>query len=101
MVSGKQDTVLGKRYVLRHGADASSNEIKLKFYAYYKAATKGKDIGAEPGMFSFEGRAKWGAWKKFLDEHGSLDEDELKGLGEKMYVELFKDLFQEAGAEKK
>lgn len=41
-----------------------SNEIKLKFYCYYKQATIG-DCNTEcPGIFEFQKKALWNEWNK-------------------------------------
>ncbi|CAJ0583176.1 unnamed protein product, partial [Mesorhabditis spiculigera] len=46
----------------KDGPLATSNEEKLKYYAYFKQVTVG-DVNTErPGMFSFVEKAKWDAW---------------------------------------
>eukprot|EP01060_Flectonema_neradi_P029145 TRINITY_DN395_c2_g1_i2.p1 TRINITY_DN395_c2_g1~~TRINITY_DN395_c2_g1_i2.p1 ORF type:complete len:448 (+),score=105.44 TRINITY_DN395_c2_g1_i2:65-1345(+) len=39
-----------------------SNETKLQIYALYKQTTEGDNTRKQPGMFDFEGKAKWAAW---------------------------------------
>jgi acyl-CoA-binding protein len=41
-----------------------TNDIKLKFYGYYKQATLGECTTQKPGLFDPVGRAKWEAWNK-------------------------------------
>ena len=39
-----------------------SNDTKLKIYSLYKQAIEGDNTRKQPGMFDFEGKAKWNAW---------------------------------------
>jgi diazepam-binding inhibitor (GABA receptor modulating acyl-CoA-binding protein) len=41
-----------------------TNDDLLALYGLYKQATVGDNKEAEPGYFSFEAKAKWGAWTK-------------------------------------
>jgi len=44
-----------------------SDDIKLKFYAYYKQATIG-DCNTEcPGIFQFQKKALWNEWNKLKE----------------------------------
>merc|ERR1711934_986586 len=47
----------------------ASNDEKLKMYGFYKQATVGNVNVDRPGMFSFEGKAKWDAWKAVEGMH--------------------------------
>ena len=42
-----------------------SNEIKLKFYSYYKQVTEGPCNTEQPYFFKVVERAKWDAWNSF------------------------------------
>ncbi|KAJ7364328.1 acyl CoA binding protein-domain-containing protein [Mycena albidolilacea] len=50
-----------------------STDVKLYFYARFKQATIGDISTSRPGMFDFEGKAKWDAWKQVTDENKSKD----------------------------
>ena len=50
------------RSLPKDGPVKPDNDTKLKFYSFYKQATEGDVKGDRPGMFSFEGKAKWDAW---------------------------------------
>ena len=45
------------------GGKKATNEEKLTCYGLFKQATVGDCAGDRPGMFSFEARAKYDAWK--------------------------------------
>jgi len=55
-----------------------SNDHLLLLYGLYKQVTVGDNNTAEPGMFSFEGKAKWKAW----NEHKGKPKDQ----AEKEYI---------------
>jgi len=44
-----------------------TNMDKLKLYALYKQARRGKVQGQRPGMFDAVGRAKWDSWESLAD----------------------------------
>ncbi|KAL4624628.1 acyl-CoA-binding domain-containing protein 5-like [Arapaima gigas] len=44
-----------------------SDELKLRFYGYYKQATKGPCNIPKPGFWDSEGKAKWEAWNSLGD----------------------------------
>ncbi|KAL0488454.1 hypothetical protein AKO1_015625 [Acrasis kona] len=50
----------------------TSNEDKLKYYAYYKQATEGPATGKRPGVFDLVARYKYDAWAKL----GKLSKEE-------------------------
>ena len=40
-----------------------SDQLKLKFYGYFKQATMGPCSQPRPGFWDVKGRAKWQAWE--------------------------------------
>lgn len=46
----------------KNGPFQPSNEMLLKFYAYFKQASSGPSKTGRPSMFSVVERAKWDAW---------------------------------------
>lgn len=40
-----------------------SDDLKLKFYAYYKQATEGPNETPKPSFYDIVGKYKWSAWK--------------------------------------
>jgi len=53
----------------KEGPQQPSDQVRLKFYSYYKQATVGKCNTSGPGMFSLDlvGKAKWNAWNGLGD----------------------------------
>jgi diazepam-binding inhibitor (GABA receptor modulating acyl-CoA-binding protein) len=51
------------------------DDIKLKFYAYYKQATIGDCNTDCPGMFEFQKKAMWNEWNNLK---GTLKNDAVK-----------------------
>lgn len=49
------------------GSYQPSNELMLRFYAYFKQATQGPCKGARPAFWDLVSRAKYDAWKKLGD----------------------------------
>lgn len=49
------------------GSYQPSNELMLRFYAYFKQATLGPCCDARPGFWDLVGRAKHDAWKRLGD----------------------------------
>lgn len=47
----------------KSGTFHPSNDLKLKFYSYYKQATEGPCEIPKPGFWDIINRAKWDAWK--------------------------------------
>ncbi|KAI1283012.1 Acyl-CoA-binding domain-containing protein 5 [Halotydeus destructor] len=45
----------------------TSDELKLKFYAYYKQATEGPNHTSKPSFYDIVGKYKWNAWKSLGD----------------------------------
>ncbi|KAK7505696.1 hypothetical protein BaRGS_00002967 [Batillaria attramentaria] len=64
------------------------NDVKLKIYALFKQATKGKCNVPKPGALDFVGKAKWEAWNSL----GAMSQDD----AQKEYIDLVNGL---AGAE--
>lgn len=73
-----------------------------QLYAYYKVATtavtpQSANI-SRPGMFDFQGRAKYDAWVKHGSElekaHHGKSTPELATLAKARYIEIAKDKFQ-------
>ncbi|XP_005104182.1 enoyl-CoA delta isomerase 2 isoform X2 [Aplysia californica] len=48
-------------------SEAPGNDVKLKMYALFKQATKGKNTTPKPGMMDIVGKAKWSAWSELGD----------------------------------
>lgn len=46
----------------KNGPFQPSNEMLLKFYAYFKQATQGDCKTSKPSIFKVVERAKWDAW---------------------------------------
>ena len=69
-------------YLFIPGPYQPSNDMKLKFYGYYKQATQGKCNQAKPSFWDVVGRAKWSAWNNCenmtKDEAKQLYIDEIK-----------------------
>eukprot|EP00405_Crypthecodinium_cohnii_P006638 CAMPEP_0194782604 /NCGR_PEP_ID=MMETSP0323_2-20130528/78779_1 /TAXON_ID=2866 ORGANISM="Crypthecodinium cohnii, Strain Seligo" /NCGR_SAMPLE_ID=MMETSP0323_2 /ASSEMBLY_ACC=CAM_ASM_000346 /LENGTH=96 /DNA_ID=CAMNT_0039721431 /DNA_START=59 /DNA_END=349 /DNA_ORIENTATION=+ len=40
------------------------NDRKLALYGFFKQINDGDVTGERPGMFNFEAKSKWDAWKK-------------------------------------
>lgn len=60
-----------ENFFLRHffhfypiGPYQPSHAVMLKFYGYYKQASKGKCSQPKPSFWDVVGRAKWEAWNK-------------------------------------
>lgn len=49
------------------GSYQPSNELMLRFYAYFKQATNGPCQGSRPAFWDLVGRAKYDAWKRLGD----------------------------------
>ena len=63
-----------------------TNDDRLEFYSLYKQFTVGNVNVARPsGMFDFEGKAKWDAWKK--------QEGVSKEIATERYINKAKELF--------
>ncbi|CAH0551979.1 unnamed protein product [Brassicogethes aeneus] len=52
------------RSLPKNGSYQPSNELMLRFYAYFKQATQGPCSGSRPAFWDVVGRAKYDAWKK-------------------------------------
>ncbi|GLV36434.1 uncharacterized protein CBL_08925 [Carabus blaptoides fortunei] len=57
------------RSLPKNGSYQPSNELMLRFYAFFKQATLGPCKGSRPAFWDVVGRAKYDAWKK-LDDMG-------------------------------
>ncbi|XP_076266987.1 uncharacterized protein LOC143200449 isoform X2 [Rhynchophorus ferrugineus] len=55
------------RSLPKNGSYQPSNELMLRFYAYFKQATQGPCYGTRPAFWDVVGRAKYDAWKKLGD----------------------------------
>ncbi|KAI9101337.1 acyl-CoA-binding protein [Phlyctochytrium arcticum] len=66
--------------VARRKDVAFGNDVKLEFYALYKAATVGPCNDPQPSLLQFVERAKWQAWKKL----GTISSDSAM----EQYIEL-------------
>nr|AEE61380.1 unknown [Dendroctonus ponderosae] len=55
------------RSLPKNGSYQPSNELMLRFYAYFKQATLGPCSDARPGFWDLVGRAKHDAWKRLGD----------------------------------
>ncbi|KAJ8928823.1 hypothetical protein NQ314_018555 [Rhamnusium bicolor] len=49
------------------GSYQPSNELMLRFYGYFKQATKGPCTGSRPAFWDVVRRAKYNAWKNLGD----------------------------------
>merc|ERR1711907_334817 len=67
----------------------SNNDEKLRAYGLYKQATVGDVNIDRPGMFSFEAKSKWDAWKAC---EGKSTED-----AQAAYLEEIKEQFAKYG----
>ena len=69
-------------YLFISGPYQPSNDMKLKFYGYYKQATQGQCNQTKPSFWDVVGRAKWSAWNNCenmtKDEAKQLYIDEIK-----------------------
>ncbi len=64
-----------------------TNDDKLDFYSLYKQFSVGNvNIVRPNGIFNFEGKAKWDAWKK--------QEGISKKIAEERYIEKAKKIFE-------
>ncbi len=61
----------------------TTNDLKLKFYSYFKQATEGDVKGSQPWAVQIEARAKWNAWNKLK---GTSKEEAMRG-----YIKLIAD----------
>merc|ERR1711972_285666 len=57
------------------------NDRKLILYGFFKQIKEGDVSGERPGMFSWEAKQKWDAWKKC---EGMSKEECMKGYVEEM-----------------
>lgn len=71
----------------KSGPIKPSNDVKLKFYSYYKQATEGPCELPKPGFWDIVNRAKWDAWSKLQN---MSKEDAMKS-----YVEEFVEIMKE------
>ncbi|CAG9759692.1 unnamed protein product [Ceutorhynchus assimilis] len=55
------------RSLPKNGSYQPSNELMLRFYAYFKQATCGPCSGSRPSFWDLVGRAKYDAWKRLGD----------------------------------
>lgn len=51
------------RSLPKNGSYQPSNDLMLRFYAYFKQATQGPCTGSRPGFWDLVNRAKYDAWK--------------------------------------
>lgn len=60
------------RSLPKNGSFQPSNEMMLKFYAFYKQATEGQCTAPKPNFWDVVKKAKWEAWSKL----GSMSREE-------------------------
>ena len=70
----------------KDGPYQPSNEMMLKFYAYYKQATEGPCHVVKPSFWDVIRRAKWDAWHKL----GDMSSEQAM----KSYVEDLKEIIE-------
>lgn len=70
------------RSLPKNGTFQPSDELKLKFYAYFKQATDGPNDTRKPAFYDIVNRYKWDVWKKL----GDMD----KTTAMKLYVDELK-----------
>jgi len=70
----------------RDGSYQPSNDMKLKFYAFYKQAREGPCIGPRPGFWDVVARAKHEAWAKL----GDMD----RNTAMENYIEALKQIIE-------
>ncbi|XP_029637821.1 acyl-CoA-binding domain-containing protein 5 isoform X2 [Octopus sinensis] len=76
------------RSLPKNGSFQPSNEMLLKFYAFYKQATEGHCTAPKPNFWDVVKKAKWEAWNKLgkmsKEEAMSCYVDQLKTIVEAM-----------------
>ncbi|KAG5899546.1 hypothetical protein JTB14_008232 [Gonioctena quinquepunctata] len=76
------------RSLPKNGSYQPSNELMLRFYAYFKQATLGECLGSRPAFWDVVGRAKYDAWKALggMTKEGAMAKyvDELHSIVETM-----------------
>ncbi|XP_050526909.1 acyl-CoA-binding domain-containing protein 5 [Daktulosphaira vitifoliae] len=76
------------RNLPKNGPYQPSNELMLRFYAYFKQATLGRNTQSKPHFWDVVNRAKWQAWCNLKDmskeKAMELYVDELKKIVETM-----------------
>ncbi|GAB1598346.1 acyl-CoA-binding domain-containing protein 5-like isoform X1 [Argonauta hians] len=76
------------RSLPKNGSFQPSNEMLLKFYAFYKQATEGQCTDPKPNFWDVVKKAKWEAWNKLgkmsTEEAMSCYVDQLKTIVEAM-----------------
>ncbi|XP_057321550.1 acyl-CoA-binding domain-containing protein 4 [Microplitis mediator] len=76
------------RNLPKNGAYQPSHELQLRFYAYYKQATKGACQQPKPAFWEVVKKAKWDAWMKLgnMSRQEAMNNyvDELKKIVETM-----------------
>ncbi|XP_050070356.1 acyl-CoA-binding domain-containing protein 5 [Anopheles maculipalpis] len=72
----------------KNGPYQPSNDMLLRFYSYYKQATKGKCDERKPAFWDVINRAKWDAWNRLgdMEKEVAMQKyvDELKKIVETM-----------------
>lgn len=76
------------RNLPKNGAYQPSHELQLRFYAYFKQATKGPCQQAKPAFWEVVKKAKWDAWMRLgnMSRNEAMNNyvDELKKIVETM-----------------
>ncbi|XP_015589100.1 acyl-CoA-binding domain-containing protein 4 [Cephus cinctus] len=76
------------RNLPKNGAYQPSNDLMLRFYAYYKQATEGPCQSPRPAFWEVVRRAKWDAWARLgnMSSNEAMENyvDELKKIVETM-----------------
>ncbi|XP_036359883.1 acyl-CoA-binding domain-containing protein 5 isoform X3 [Octopus sinensis] len=79
------------RSLPKNGSFQPSNEMLLKFYAFYKQATEGHCTAPKPNFWDVVKKAKWEAWNKLgkmsKEEAMSCYVDQLKTVSKQAIVE--------------
>uniref|UniRef100_A0A182XIJ5 ACB domain-containing protein n=1 Tax=Anopheles quadriannulatus TaxID=34691 RepID=A0A182XIJ5_ANOQN len=82
----------------KNGPYQPSNDMLLRFYSYYKQATKGKCCERKPAFWDVINRAKWDAWNRLgdMDKEVAMQKyvDELKKLSDDEYIDTYDDDFE-------
>ena len=56
--------LLSKPFCFVSGTYQPSHDLMLRFYAYFKQATEGPNLGPKPSFWEVVKKAKWDAWTK-------------------------------------
>jgi acyl-CoA-binding protein len=90
------------RSLPKSGPFQPSDELKLKFYAYFKQATEGPNETKKPAFYDIVNKYKWEAWKKLanMSKEKAMESyvEQLKKVVETMsFTEAVTDFYQVLG----